>query len=147
MPANADVAVHCKSLPILNFFFLDSYFRLGDQDDNEIRIYLQVYSCSSDYLEAIHSCINSHVALAGIWWCPSSAHDISLQPRWPLGHPIISKLCLGSWGLQSIRSTGSTRTASARKVMTCLELTTFPGVAGRSQISQTAYNCCFSQSS
>src|SRR5258708_6076757 len=74
----------------------------------------------------------------------------------------IGKLCLGSWGLQSIRSTGSTRTASAhpgmtssatfwsgaaRKVMTCLELTTFPGVAGRSQISQTAYNCCFSQSS
>ena len=31
---------------------------------------------------------------------------------------LISKLCLGSWGLQSIRSTGSTGTASAHPGMT-----------------------------
>src|SRR5258705_12570465 len=74
----------------------------------------------------------------------------------------ISKLCLGSWGLQSTGSTGSTGTASAhpgvtssatfwsgaaRKVMTCLEHHHLSRSGWRSWISQTAYNCCFSQSS
>ncbi len=66
----------------------------------------------------------------------------------------ISKLCLGSWGLQSTRSTGVLGQHQPiqewpKVPLFCQEqpgglwlVWTFPQVAGRSWISQTPYNCC-----